>query len=111
MAALRMRVSMSETGSVIMGSPARLDHAGDFSLEREKSQANTTELEVAVVAACAAANLAPAGAARRKLRSTIELCELTGSSHFCLSAVRGCLSNGPEGHAELGEERSPLVIG
>src|SRR3954466_11159207 len=57
--ALRMRVSMSETGSVIMSSPARLDYAGDFPLEREQPQADTAELEVAVIAARAAADLAP----------------------------------------------------
>src|SRR4051794_35455983 len=80
-AALRIRVSMSETGSVIMSSPARLDYAGDLAFEGEKPQADATELEVAVVGAAAAANLAAVAMARGKLGSLVELRELTGSSH------------------------------
>src|SRR5262249_31316253 len=80
-AALRMRVSMSETGSVIMSSPTRLDYAGDLALQGEDPQAKATELEVAVVAARASAHLAPVSVRGRKLRSLVELRELTGSSH------------------------------
>src|SRR5215510_7192838 len=76
-AALRMRVNMSETGSVIMSSPARLDYAGDFPLQREDPQADATELEVAVVASGAPAHLAAVAVARRKLRRLVELRELT----------------------------------
>src|SRR6185295_2908707 len=80
-AALRMRVSMSETGSVIMSSPARLDYAGDLALESEDPQTNATKLEVAVVGARASAHLAAVAVARGKLGSLVELRELTGSSH------------------------------
>src|SRR5262249_20363791 len=80
-AGLRMRVSMSETGSCIMSSRARLDYARDLALESEDPQANATELEVAVVAARAPADLAAVAVARGKLGSLVELRELTGSSH------------------------------
>src|SRR6266566_5352575 len=80
-AALRMRVSMSETGSVIMSSPARLDYAWNLALESEHPKANATELEVAVVATRAPADLAAVAMTRRKLGSLVELRELTGSSH------------------------------
>src|SRR5260221_6168165 len=81
-AALRMRVNMSETGSVIMASPARLDYAGDLASESEHPHADATKLEVAVVAARSAAHLAAIAVAGRKLGSLVELRELTGSSHF-----------------------------
>src|SRR5580704_4011084 len=72
-AALRMRVSMSAIGSVIMGSPARLDHAGDFSTEREESEANTAKLELPVIAPRTPADLAAAAVTYRELRSPIQL--------------------------------------
>src|SRR5919206_4781761 len=58
--ALRMRVSMSATGSVSIGSPARLRHAGDDALVRELPQADPAEAELAEDGARPAA----AGAAR-----------------------------------------------
>jgi hypothetical protein len=67
-----------------MASPARFDHARDFALERKKTKANTTQLEVAVVTPRAAADLAPAPVSGRKLRGLVELRELTGTRHFCL---------------------------
>src|SRR5262245_45726103 len=52
--ALRMRVSMSETGScmlIVVSLPAGLDHAGHFALEREVAQLVAAEAELAVHAA------------------------------------------------------------
>src|SRR5580658_3636393 len=70
-AALRIRVSISAIGSVIIGipldSPARLDHARDLAPEREHAQAHTAKLELPVVAASAAADLAAAAVTHREL--------------------------------------------
>src|SRR3954463_3814973 len=52
--ALRMRVSMSETGSVMLivaPLPARLDHAGHLALEREITQLVAAQAELAIHAA------------------------------------------------------------
>src|SRR5918912_82456 len=45
--ALRMRASMSATGSVSIGSPARFRHAGNDTLVRELPQAEPAEAELA----------------------------------------------------------------
>jgi hypothetical protein len=68
-----------------MASPARFDYARDFALEREETEANATELEVAVIAPRATTNLAPSLVAGRKLGSFVELRELTGTSHLIAS--------------------------
>src|SRR5688572_19200133 len=52
--ALRMRVSMSETGSlmlIVVSLPARLDHAGHLALEREVAQLVAPQPELAIHAA------------------------------------------------------------
>src|SRR5919199_61695 len=56
--ALRMRDSMSATGSVSTRSPARLRHAGDDALVRELAQADPAEAELAEHRARAAAAVA-----------------------------------------------------
>jgi hypothetical protein len=58
-------------GSVIMESPTRLDHARDLATEREHPEADSAELELAVVPARAAAHLAAAAMTGRKLRPSI----------------------------------------
>src|SRR5215471_4862341 len=68
--ALRMRVSMSATGSVSMASPARLRHARDHALVSELPQADPAEPELlehgarpaAAVAARVVAHLVLGGA-------------------------------------------------
>src|ERR1700722_11190186 len=77
----RMRVSMSAMGSVIMGSPARLDHAGNLATESEEPEADSAELELAVVTARATADLAAAAMTRRELGSAIEFRELRSTGH------------------------------
>src|SRR5262245_17246484 len=72
-AALRMRVSMSAMGSVIIESPAGLDHAGELAAKREQPEADAAELEVAVVAAGAAAHLAAVPVPNRELRRAVQL--------------------------------------
>src|SRR5580692_7133898 len=81
-APLRMRVSMSAMGSVIMGSPARLDDAGDLAAEGEEPQANAAKLELAVVAARATAHLAPVPVPRFELGLAIEFRELRSTRHL-----------------------------
>jgi hypothetical protein len=69
-----MRVNMSAIGSVIMSSPpspARLDHARDLPAQGEETQADSTELELAIVATSATADLAAAANAYRKLRCAV----------------------------------------
>src|ERR1700683_1259432 len=79
--AFRMRESMSAMGSVIMGSPARLDHAGDFAPQSEETEANSAQLELAVVATSAPAHLAAVAVTRRELGSAIEFRELRSTGH------------------------------
>src|SRR5687767_6475072 len=57
--AFRMRVSMSAMGSEVMpASPARLRHAGDDALVRQRAQADAAEPELLVHGAGASAFLA-----------------------------------------------------
>src|SRR5580700_2650147 len=107
-AALRMRVSMSAIGSVIMGSPARLDHARDLATEGEQPEADPAEFELAVIAASAPAHLAPVAVPRGELGLRIEFCELTGTRHEFFPIP---LSGRPERHAELLQESAPLFVG
>src|SRR3954471_3367467 len=67
--ALRMRVSMSATGSVSIASllPARLRHARDHALVGELAQADPAEPELLVDGARAAAAVAAAVGARLEL--------------------------------------------
>src|SRR5450432_611252 len=104
-AQLRMRVNISEMGSVIMGSPARLDHAGDFTAQCEETKTNAAQLELAVVAASASANLATVACANLEFWSAIELCKLTCTSHYRF------LSGSPEGHSQLLEKGAALFVG
>src|SRR5271170_5602663 len=105
-AALRMRESISAIGSVIMSapSPARLDHARDFSTEREHAKANTAKLELPVVAARPSANLATAAVTHGELRCPIQLRKLTSTSHWPSP------SRSPEGHSQVRQESATLFI-
>src|SRR5690606_6641779 len=69
--ALRMRVSMSAIGSVIMVVdllPRGLAHAGDLSLQGELAETATADPELAVVRARPTAELAAVVAPSRELR-------------------------------------------
>src|SRR5688572_18513263 len=75
--ALRMRVARSAIGSVMVmaripwapgGSPGRLLHARDLSLERERTEAETAAAELAVVGPRAAAQVAAVVLADLELR-------------------------------------------
>src|SRR5262245_2895899 len=85
-AALRIRASMSEMGSLVMRgsrgfSPTRLDHAGELPAQGELPEAHPAESKVAIKGARPAANLAAVHGTRRKLRRTIQLGPLTGTRH------------------------------
>src|SRR5262245_30291253 len=83
-AALRMRDRRSAMGSVIMASPAGLDHTGELTAQREHPQADAAELEVAVVGAGPAAYLAAVAAPDGERRGPVHLRIL-----FCTSHSRG----------------------
>jgi len=96
-----------------MGSPARLDHAGNFAAEREKTQTNTTQLELSVVRTSPAADLAAIYVPYRELRRSIEFCKLTGSGH-CLDPSKSgeaVTLIRPKGHTQVLEERATLLVG
>src|ERR687891_1708850 len=72
--ALRMRVSMSATGSLFIGpSPAGLDHAGDLALEGQLTEAQAAHLELPQIPAGPPAQLAAAVAARPELGRRLRL--------------------------------------
>src|SRR3974390_2355215 len=98
---------MSAVGSVIICSPARLDHAGNFTAQSKNTQTNPANLELAVIAARSAAYLATIAVTNGELWLSIELRELRGSGHGFLPLPSICA----ERHAELLEERSPLLVG
>src|SRR5262249_62002653 len=81
-----MRVSRSPSGSFMTEAsslPARLHHAGDAALARQLAQHVAAHLELAVVAARAAGELAAIAHARRRgvARQLGEL-ELCGKAHL-----------------------------
>src|SRR5712692_4901004 len=84
-AALRMRVSKSEMGSVCIffsrPLPASLQHAGDFAPQRQAAEADAAHLELAQVPARPAAYAAAVAHADFVLRLPAHLGELTGSRH------------------------------
>src|SRR5712692_6616125 len=83
-AALRMRVSKSEMGSVCISSrplPASLQHARDFAPQRQAAEADAAHLELAQVPARPAAYAAAVAHADFVLRLPAHLGELTGSRH------------------------------
>src|SRR5690242_19356546 len=76
-----MRANMSEIGSVIMISPARLGYAGEFALERHVAQAKSAKFEVAVHGLGAATHVAAPDLTGRELGEAVELRPLTCSCH------------------------------
>src|SRR3954469_20326100 len=102
--ALRIRVSISAIGSVIMCSPTRLDHAGELSTQREHTEADSAQLEVSVVRARSTAHLAAITVSRRKLLRAVQLRKLFCTGHRNPRLV-------PERHAQLGEEGAPFLVG
>src|SRR5579859_1972332 len=75
---LRMRVSMSAMGSVIMGSPARLHDARDLAPERQHAETNSAKRELAIERPRSTAHLAPVAVADRELGPAIEFRKLRG---------------------------------
>src|ERR1044071_8338234 len=84
--ALRIRVSRSEMGSVMLIAfssflPARLDHAGQIALQREVPQMDAAEPDLAVDAARAAADPAPVAVADLALQLLLFLRDLCRRRH------------------------------
>src|SRR5262245_10846897 len=101
--ALRMRVSMSAIGSLLMAaSPARLDHAGHLALEGVLPEAQAAHLELPEIAARTPAQLAAVIRARGELLRPLGLHDQRGLGHARLL---------PEGHAQVREERLGFLVG
>src|ERR1700760_3535254 len=85
--AFRIRVSMSAMGSVrdiqVLSLPARLDHAGHLPEIAELAQRDTAELQLAIVTARTAGQLAAvANAARRRIARQGRELQLGGEAVF-----------------------------
>src|ERR1700732_95124 len=106
-AALRIRVSISAMGSVVIlpSLPTGLHHAGNFSLEREAAETDAAHFKFAQETARAAADPAAVAPPDLVLELTLHLRELTGSSH-ALS-----LSLSPERYAEQLQQLAPFFVG
>src|SRR5438034_4062525 len=104
--ALRMRASMSATGSVSMSLPARLGHARDDALVCELPQADAAEAELAedgarastAVAARVVAHLVPLRA------GLLDAKRCLGHAVLLLPSIRS------ERHAEAAQQRERLVV-
>src|SRR5215475_4877489 len=84
-APLRMRVSMSAIGSVIMGgSPARLHEARNLSLARQVAQAEAAHAEAAVEGARPTAQRTPVVSPHPELRGTGRFHHEGGLGHAIL---------------------------
>src|SRR5579872_852523 len=107
--ALRMRVSMSATGSVSIVSllPAALRHAGNRALVRQLAQADPAEAELAIHRAWAAAAVAAQMDPRRELLRALGLDDQRLLGHALL--LPSPILTG-ERKAERGEERKGLVV-
>src|SRR5689334_14203818 len=105
--ALRMRASMSATGSVSIASPAALRHAGDHALVRQRAQADPAEAELPEHRARAAAAVAPRVRARLVLLRSLLLDPKARLSHSLL--LPSC-SVRREGKAEPAQERERLLV-
>src|SRR5262245_27770400 len=79
--ALRIRVSMSAIGSVIIGSPARLLHSRNQSVQGHVAEAQPAQLEFAVHGARPAAQLAPPLAPATELRFAVCFLDLCLAGH------------------------------
>src|SRR5215472_7113571 len=83
--ALRIRVSRSAIGSLIMVSPllpARLDHARHLAPERQLAEADPAHLELPEVSARASAQAAPPVSARLELGRTLLLHDQRSLGHL-----------------------------
>src|SRR5688500_13232709 len=94
MLAFRMRVSMSEMGSVIvigrLPSPAGLRHAGDLTGVHHLAEAHAAEAELAVHGVRAPAALAPGVSAHLELRRALLLLDECLLGHqSCPSRLNG----------------------
>src|SRR6266481_5409283 len=79
--ALRMRVSMSAMGSVIIKSPACLLHAGNQPVERHVAKTQPAQFELTINGAGTAAQLAPPLAPATELRRPVRLFDLCLARH------------------------------
>src|SRR5579862_7132084 len=82
-APFRIRVKKSAMGSVVIlpSLPTGLHNTGNFSLERVATETDAAHLELSQKTAATAADPAAVTMADLEFRFTVQLRELTGSSH------------------------------
>src|ERR1700761_125388 len=110
-AELRMRVSKSAIGSVVIlysSLPAGLHNAGDFALERQAAETDTAHLELRKNRARTAADAATIALADLVLQLLFGLRDLTGASHF--SKLSLTLILGAERNAEQLQQLAAFFI-
>src|SRR2546429_1390524 len=113
--ALRTRVSMSATGSVMLISgsvllPAGLAHAGNFPAQRKLTETNAAQLELAERAPAAAAPLTPIVAAHLELRLALDLLHPRPLRHRQNLLADRDGGFAPEGHPQLAQQRLSGVV-
>src|ERR1700751_3788446 len=107
--ALRIRVNMSATGSVVIrpSLPAGLHHARDFTLEREASKTDTAHLKFSERAARPAANAATVALTDLVLQLLVRLRDLTRTRHASRSPWSLLC---PERNAEQFQQLAPFFV-
>src|SRR5882757_9171780 len=113
MQALRTRVSISATGSMTLIScplPAGFAHAGNFPAQRELTETNAAQLELAERAPAAAAALTAIVAAHLELRLPLDLLHPRPLRHPASLLVDRDGGFAPEGHPQLAQQRLGGVV-
>src|SRR5919109_507111 len=111
--ALRTRVSMSATGSITLISrplPAGFAHAGNFPAQRELTETDAAQLELAGRTTAAAAPLAAVVGAHLELRLPLDLLHPRPLRHPASLLVDCDGGFAPEGHPQLAQQRLRGVV-
>src|SRR5207248_7467899 len=113
--ALRTRVSMSATGSVILIScsvllPTGFAHAGNFPAQRELAETNAAQPKLAQRPSAAAAALTAVIAAHLELRLPLDLLHPRPLRHRQSLLCDRDRGFAPEGHPQLAQQRLRGVV-
>src|SRR5258708_5164349 len=106
--ALRMRVSMSAIGSVIIESPACLLHSGNQSIQSHVAETQPAQLELAINGARSSAQLAAPLAPTTEFRFPVRLFNFCLAGHENVAPL--CLFCA-DGQTEFFEQHPRLGIG
>src|SRR5579872_2754470 len=85
--ALRMRVSMSAMGSVIIKSPACLLHSGNQSVQCHVAEAQAAQFELAINGDRSSAQLAAPFAPTTEFRLPVRLFDFCLTGHECVTPL------------------------